>query len=299
MRILFITNRSMERCGVRVFGDLMIAALERAGLDVDVWDGCYSTVVEHGYLPRDLYRYDLVHLNWDPQAINHYLPCHFAGAPPLSLFLHDVPPNSTCPVFDQARWRFGFEPWQGVDVFEEPVPPTPPLLPSPYDVPDGPIVIGATGIRDDPGMHAIEAVCRHNGWVFNGPVWRTSAGVGAAPANWLSTDDEIRRLAQSTVNVCWYHTSGRGKSMAAMFCCAAKRPLILSGSSMFSALWPYPHEVYSYRDFEQATLEAGLQAVVRQVQAGTALRPDTVCWRLGWDRQIRQILRAWEEGYRG
>lgn len=297
MKILFINNVTTERCGVRAFGEQMVKALERAGDVVTVWDGTYTTVTQFGYLPPDLDRFDLIHLNWDPQAINHYLPEHFAGGPPLSLFLHDVPPNSTCPVYDVARWTFAHEPCKGTIVIPHAVPPTPRALPP---VREG-ISIGVTGIRSDPGMAKVQALCEQRGWRVNLPAWHTDGG------SWLSTDDEIRRLARNTLNVCWYQTTGRGKSMAAMFCCAARRPLVLSGSSMFSALWPYEEEIYfpqffclpDYHEREWETeLEGLIAGVLHDLDLAEAQIPDRVCDELAWDRVITAVRGRWELGLR-
>lgn len=281
MRILVITNASTERCGVRAYGEEMIAAIRRAGHTVDVWDGTYSAVVAHGYLPHASWRYDLLHLNWDPQAINHYLPEHFRpGLPPLSLFLHDVPPNSTCPVFDVARWRFGFEPGDGIQVVPEGIPPSPAGLSAGPAAADRPI-IGVTGIRNDPGMAMVADACQRHGWAFNAPSWWTGGP-------WLSTDDEIRRLSRSSVNVCWYQTTGRGKSMAACFCLAARRPLVLSPSTMFSALWPYADEIFIGSRFDVEVLEEGIRSALRlPVVAKRAIQ------ELAWDRVIEPVLAAW------
>lgn len=313
MKILFISNLSTERCGVKEYGLHMAAAIRRAGHEVVEWDGTYSSVYHHGYLPAALVTagYDLVHLNWDPQAINHYLPQHFngtyyeaqptrgSGCPPLSLFLHDVPPNSTCPVYDIARWRFGFEPYQDVQVVPEAIPPTPTDLPEPPTSPPGHYVVGVTGIRSDPGMEMVRNVCQKAGWEFNAPLWWTGGP-------WLSAEDEIRRLARSHVNVCWYHASFRGKSMAANYCCAARRPLVLSGSSMFSALWPWESgddmEMYIIRKTHRPAGEVShytektLEWWIRVAGECAHIRPATVCDILSWDEVIKPILARWEAG---
>lgn len=289
MKILFINNSSTEKCGVRTYGEQMIAALRRAGDDVTEWDGTYSAIYERKtYLPADVGAFDLVHFNWDPQAINHYLPEHFAGAPPLSLFLHDVPPNSTCPVHDIAKWRFGFEPYKDVDVIDEPIPPTP----SGLDPVRADVTIGISGIRVDAGILKVAEICSDRGYTL-----ATSAGHDGS--RWLSTNDEIRRLARNTLNICWYHTSGRGKSMAAAFCCAARRPLICSNSTMFSALWPYEEEIYfpaPGADWGLA-LPALVDEVLRDLENDDALIPDRVCHELGWDHLIQRFRMRWR-GFR-
>ena len=295
MRILFINNVSTERCGVRTFGEQMVNALNRAGDAVTVWDGTYSAVKQFGYLPHEMptqfKEFDLVHLNWDPQAINHYLPEHFAGGPPLSLFLHDVPPNSTCPVYGVAAWRFGFEPYGDVDVIDEPIPPTPTGL----DPVPNRVVIGVSGIRNDAGAVVVQQLCKERGWECSIPSWQRGSP-------WLSTNDEIRRLARCTVNVCWYATSGRGKSMAAAFCCAARRPLICSGSTMFSALWPYEDEIYfparfgfpeHHADDWATQLPILVDEVLRDLKRGEELIPNRVCYELSWDQIIQRVRMRW------
>lgn len=229
LKVLFISNLSTQRCGVRIYGNLWVEHLRAAGVEITEWDGTYSSVVANGYVPENVADYDLVHLNWDPQAINHYLPCHFKDARRLSVFLHDVPPNSTCPVAHAAELLLAHEPGERITVIHHAVPTF-----RPYPMPElRSTIIGTTGIRDDPGHAMVEALCRKRGWMHNGP-----GGI------WLTTEEEIQRLSISTVNVCWYQTSGRGKSMAAMFCVAAGRPLVLSGSTMFSGLRDYTDTFY-------------------------------------------------------
>lgn len=295
MRVLCISNWTIARCGVREYGDQFATALEAAGHQVDRWDGGYEACYRRGYLPADLSAYDLLHLNWDPQTINHYLPQHFAGGPPLSLMLHDVPPNSTCPVFDVARWRFAFEPTEGLDaILPEAIPDERPIAPSVSER----VVIGVTGIRSDPGMALVQEVCQAEGWDCNTPVWWVDG------ADWLPRAAEITRLAASTINVCWYHTSGRGKSMAAMYCLAAGRPLILSGSSMFSALWPYAREIYIDHQthgrlgvtasYTADRLRAQIHAVLTDLRTGVARRPQQVLIDLAWAQVVQSVVRAWE-----
>lgn len=284
MKILFVTNASMERCGVRLYGAQMIDALRGAGIEVQIWDGGYEHCRQEDYLPRGVPDYDLIHFNWDPQAINHYLPQHFAGYPPLSLFLHDVPPNSTCPVQGEARWLFSFEPTPGSIVLPEAVPTTPADLSMP---PSDHIRIGVSGIRNDAGFLQVREVCTAHGWETSEPRWWSGGP-------WLSLEDEIRRLAACHVNVCWYHTSGRGKSMAAMICCAARRPLLLSNSTMFSALWPYRDEITIGRDYKalEDLLEACVEDAKDEAELGAV--PDRVCRELAWSEVIKPVIAAWK-----
>jgi hypothetical protein len=283
LRVLYISNESSVRCGVRAYGEQWVAACRRAGVSVTTFDGSYTHIKTiDNYLPTDALDYDVVHLNWDPQTINHYLPQHLAPiADRFSLFLHDVPPNSTCPVIDLARWVWSYEPLDGSVVLPHGIPPTPDALPPP----DPPVVIGLTGIRRDPGIGQVQELCAARGWTVNQPAWWTDEG-----QPWLSTDDEIRRLARSTVNVCWYHTSGRGKSMAAMFCLAAQRPLVLSPSTMFSALHPYGEEIVIGATTDIQGLEACVQQALTQPYAIPRVQQD-----LAWDAIIHPVLTAWQE----
>jgi len=280
MRILFINNSSAGACGVREYGALMIAALRRAGVEVIEWDGSYSAIQARGgqYLPPDRSTYDLVHFNWHPGAINHYIPEHFAGGPPLSLYLGDVPPHSSCPVFNIATWRFAIDPCAGAQYLPTPIPPTPLDLPPPTLTP---VTIGVSGVRGA-GFALTRAICEEKGWVIN-----------QHSDMWLSTEDEIRRLASCTVNVCWYQTTGRGKSMAAMFCIAAQRPLVISSSTMFSALWPYKDEIYSPRNGLD-TLDLLLSVAVEHTQSGGAPIPHRARRELAWDVVIKTVVKQWE-----
>lgn len=280
LKVLFISNFSMMRCGVRMYGDLWVQALRDAGVQVDKWDGTYDRVRAQNYLPLDAAEYDLVHLNWDPQTINHFLPEHFSGVRRLSLFLHDVPPNSTCPVAGIATLKMAMELGEGITVIDHAVP----VLEVPAFTPSPVPVIGTCGIRADAGVHEVEELCRRRGWIFNGP----SRG-------WLTTEDEIRRLGMSDVNVCWYHTSGRGKSMGAMFCVAARRPLVLSDSTMFSNLWPYKDEVY-FGDPARCAYGLDVAELERQVEEALEEKrvPERARVELSWTRRAEEIKALWE-----
>lgn len=298
MRVLFITNSATERCGVRVYGELWMAHLRQAGVEIDEWDGTYQSIQARrtddwdGYLPRYLDHYDLLHLNWDPQAINHYVPPHFGTAvPPLSVFLHDVPPNSTCPVAGIADLLLAHEPGEGIVRIDHAVPTYRSSVPILAARPSSQLIVGTSGIRDDPGVALVEQVCQRNGWIHN------------RNKRWLTTEEEIDRLAKSDVNVCWYATSGRGKSLAAMLMVAAQRPLVLSGSTMFSALrgyWPTQTRTHDalhqptawYHDLDHLT-------GVIQGAAHRGSRPTYAADALSWTRCAQQIKALWEGVVRG
>lgn len=303
MRVLFISNHNAARCGVAEYGRIWVKELRRQGVEIVEWDGSYEAVVKNGYVPWDADAYDIVHLNWDPQTINHYLPQHFRGLRPLSLFLHDDTAHSTCPVFDVAKLRMGYVSEPGVIQVDHAVP----AYYGPFyrHAPGAPVSIGVTGIRDDPGAELVQEVCERRGWQFMPPTWWPETPQHARV--WQQTDAEIMRLATCTVNVCWYHTSGRGKSMAAMFCVAARRPLLLSGSTMFSNLWQFPYHdrgVTIVRDTHSGgvvhegawrrKLEPELEVLVRNSQLGQEYVPDVAARELAWTHTARQIKSLWE-----
>jgi hypothetical protein len=305
MKVLFITNSATQKCGVRVYGELWMDALRTAGVEIDEWDGTYPSIMARGgeYLPETVDEYDLVHLNWDPQAINHYIPEHFASVfdrqlPPLSIFLHDVPPNSTCPVAPCADLLLAHEPGEGIVVIDHAVPDYRPTNTVPYET----FTVGTSGIRNDPGVELVQQVCDRNGW------WHSRSGEGRG---WRTTEGEIARLAQCHVNVCWYATSGRGKSMAAMLMVAAQRPLVLSNSTMFSALTQHPdydvvREItlgYSTHDSNNqptkayANLDYLADCIALAHQGGVV--PTAAATELRWSRCAEQIKALWEEHARG
>lgn len=284
MRVLFITNSSTERCGVRVYGELWMEALRGAGVEIDEWDGTYEHARRYGYLPTGVEAWDLVHLNWDPQTINHYLPEHFAGAPPLSVFLHDVPPNSTCPVAGVAKLVMAHEPGEGISVIDHAVPDYRGMLYLP--APGGLPVIGLTGIRRDAGVEQARELCKRRGWVFSEPPWWNGGP-------WLSTKEEIARLSACDVNVNWYHATGRGKSMSAMMGVAARRPLVLSPSTMFSALWGYRDEITFGGDLSDAELEDCIDEALSCIRIPKNARVEQ-----SWAVRAEQIKALWEGALR-
>ncbi|KKK56402.1 hypothetical protein LCGC14_3064890, partial [marine sediment metagenome] len=176
------------------------AALRRAGHEVDDWDGHYPVIYEKlqrdvpAYLPANANDYDVVHLNWHPASINHYLPEHFAGLdhPVLSIRVTDLPPWSGCPCLEPFTVRITAEPHELSTL----------VVPNPvvdwaderiaFPAPNEEFTIGFSGVRLD-GYGVIKEICQAHGWALN-----------ESGAEWLTIEDEIRRLARSTVNVCWY-----------------------------------------------------------------------------------------------
>jgi hypothetical protein len=291
VKILHISNHSVDRCGVALFGRQCSAALRAEGAEVVDWDGYYPTIYakerrhEPSYLPPDVSTYDVVHLNWQPGTLNHYHPALFPRfqwptsvpgwtGPIYSIFLHDLPPWSTCLVEDRMHVKFALEPYEGAVV----IPP-----PAPDYVPSSPvatkITIGRTNIRDA-GRSELAEICAHQGWILN----------DSNPDHWLSEAGEVERLARSWVNVVWY-AEHRSRGSAAMVAAAARRPLLLSESERFAHLWPYANEFYVTPVWN---LEGRLLAIVTAVSEGVAKVPVEIPIVFGWRRAARRMIAAWE-----
>lgn len=86
--------------------------------------------------------------------------------------------------------------------------------------------------------------------------------------------------------------------MGAMFCVAAKRPLLLSNSTMFSCLEPYTTSgmIYNiYRCEKEPTPENLRLWVAPIVEDGDkAFRPDQVVRDLSWEKLAHHIKALWE-----
>jgi hypothetical protein len=198
MKILLVTNLSAPRCGIQNFGVQTATALRCAGAEVTEWDGCYSAIYEKPYLPEDADTYDVIHFNWHPVTINHFGPSHFPVGPLLSVYLNDLPPWSSCPVFDHAKVRFSAEDHPGCLTLPYPIADWIDDLPPAPDV----FTVGWSGVRGD-GAELLQTVCAELGYATNAP-----DGV------WRSFEDEVRRQARSTVpgesRDQWWGKSGGG-----------------------------------------------------------------------------------------
>lgn len=288
MRVLSIAAFGNIKCGEREYALLWNRELRKLGVEIDEWDGFYPTAKERGYFPPNVGEYDLVHLNWGPANLGHYVPEMVPKGLKLSIFLHDVPPNSTCLLQDRAQLLIAHEPGPGFHVINHAIPP----YAGPFLHQRHPICVGVTGLRADPGMGMVQHVCAEWGWDISLPKW-----VKGGP--WITMEEEIARLATTTFNVCWYQTSGRGKSMGAMLAAAARRPLLLSGSSMFSVLIPaFGHEIYHVKggqpDWTVDTLAFYMDAVMKDIEAGVAPVPQDCLVDLAWEKTARKIKDLWE-----
>ncbi len=285
MRILHISNVSAKRCGTQNHAQQGSTALRRAGHDVTDWDGHYPVIYEKlqrdvpAYLPSDANDYDVVHLNWHPASINHYVTEHFAGLthPVLSVRLTDLPPWSGCPCLEAFTVRITAEPHElSTLVVPNPVVDWVDDLPPPNKA----FTVGVTGVRKD-GYAAVAYACSQHGWKFN----------ASDPETWLSIEDEIRRLARSTVNVCWYR-GVRGVAGAPSTCLASKRPLIINGSAMLRHLQKYRSVLLDYSALPDNSLSIlrDLWAVGRSHEAPLDAYED-----LSWTTAAARMVEHWKE----
>jgi len=280
VRVLHISNHSVDRCGVALFGRQCSAALRAEGVEVDDWDATYSPLHareergEPSYLPASLASYDVVHLNWQPATINHYHPVMFPLGQLYSVFLHDLPPWSSCPFEDRMQVKFALEPYPGA---VEIPPPAPDYLP--ISTPNEQVTIGRTNIREA-GKAELADICFRHDWIFN----------DSDPRVWLDEGAEVERLAMSWVNVVWYDEH-RSRGSAAMVAAAARRPLLLSESQRFAHLLPFRDELY-IAPIDK--LEVSLHAIVEEVRRGLETVPDRILDVFGWRAAARTMIKTWE-----
>lgn len=281
MRVLFVSPFSNPRCGEAEYGRIWCDEMEKLGVTITRWDGYYPEVYRRGhkYMPRNAATgYDLIHLNWGPANLGHYLPQHIPDGVPLSVFLCDVPPHISCPLWDRANIRLSVAPAEGCTQIGQGVP----LFTGPFGPVPTTITIGLTHIRDDSGTTTLRETLQSRKWELN----------CGDPAIWLSTNDEISRLSCSTFNVCWYHNTGRGVSMAAGFNLASRRPLLVSHSTMFEHLLPWEDEIYMAP--LGASLNEWLDKVLYDIHRGQEKRPRRVLEELSWARVATHIKQLWE-----
>lgn len=283
MRLTLVSNWSArEGCGVANFGRDWAAALARAGHRVERvgWDG--ETLGEGGGGA------DLLLFNWHPFVA----PADLQGwrtLTPQVVYLHDIPPWSTCSLVPNATAVFSSEPWEGATCV-------------PYPVYDGPRVfatviksvvhetlrhttrpvIGYTGIRGD-GLGILEQLCMRRGWTLN------------APDRWRDTPDEIARLAASTVIVLWYHASGRGQSLSLATACATGRPVLVNQSQMFRSTLAQVPGIYVAGSPRLAPpdLAPALDNLLDEVYKHRAMIPTPNTGAAYWADAIRTMEATW------
>lgn len=297
MKVCLIYNASDRRCGFVNYGQQTETALRRAAHDLTVWDGTYEQVYGRqqlpttpylGMFPPDVLTYDVVHTIWHAMTLNHY-----AGAPweqlaggPLLSWIDGGPSNASCPFKAHMQVRWGHYPRP----IEEAYHVTP--LPIPDWVTDLPrpnpsFTVGATSVRGD-GVEELRQVCVTHGWQTNLP----------QPGQWLSVEDEIRRLARSSVNVCWYDTPPLWKDRAGApsTALASRRPLLITDDSLLGHLWGYT-DLYHGRLAVRGgpDLSACLTQITADHAAGTLNLPWKVLEDFSWTSVTTDFTRVWEE----
>ena len=285
MRVLVIGNLSDKKCGFANYSEQTVTALQRAGHSVTAWDGTYSVVyarreantLRHYFLPDDAAEYDVIHTIWHPATLNHYAGCEWPVGPVLSLW--NGCPQASCPfaASQSIRWsvleeqlhdhRWGF--YAIPDWITD--------LPAP----DPAFTVGWSGIRGD-GLGELTEVCAANGWATN----------FSQPGAWFSLEDEVRRLARSTVNVCWYGAGNNDRSGAVAMCLASRRPQLINRVPMFAHLKDQI-DLYHAND-EHVPLGEALRAIETEWQAGTLRHPRQTLQAFGWPALVRRLEDGWQ-----
>lgn len=278
--VLLVYNASSPRCGIRNSGDQWATAMRLAGLDVTVWDGTFPDQFNASTMPwwpADLDRYDQVCLLWNPQTINFYMGAdRWPATEKGTIWIGETKPWAWCPFQEHFKHVIACDAAEGItEVIGCPVVD---WVESPP--PDPAFTVGISTVRGE-GVSLVEYLqSRYPHWTFN---------VGTS---WLPLEDEIRRLARSTVNVCWYHTGRNERSSAASMCLASGRPLIVNHAPPLQHL----HGLPGITVVEQlGDLEAALeQAAADWAVAGwlpTPVWPSV--WN--WSHVVTRLQQLWEQ----
>lgn len=291
MRILVVGNFSDRRCGFQNFSLQTVTALRRAKHEVFSFDGTYSQVYARqqdpnftfpqSFLPAAAADLDVIHVIWHPATLNHYSGATWPEGPVLSVW--NGCPAASCPFTDRMDVRWGVlgkeqpphrQLWYPIPDWVTDLPPAAPEF-----------TVGYSGVRRE-GLGTLEAICRARGWVLN----------ASDPEVWLSQEDEIRRLARSTVNVCWYGYAHDDRSGSAMVCLASRRPLLTNTAPMFTQLAPYAHEHYRAIGGEgREVLESALETIYREwfdYEEGMRY-PRQVLTDLSWTAAVAELEKGW------
>lgn len=302
LKVLLIGNTADRRCGFANYTQQMTTAMRREpGVVCVPFDGTYSTVyarqqqpdnVYLGMFPDDVLSYDVVHIIWHAATMNHY-----AGAPwdkvrsagILTSWWDGGPGDASCPFADHMQIRWSSYPREGYHELPYSVPDWVTDLPEPADV----FTVGASSIRGD-GIAELTEVCLRQNWALNLP----------APGQWLSVEDEVRRLAKSTVNVCWYNTPAiwpdRASAPAMML--AAKRPILINDDHLVAHLHHYPAFQGVFHGFRHRAAGPDMETSLKLIYAASGAglpRPLKVVDDLSWRRAAVEFVRVWEEAVHG
>jgi hypothetical protein len=290
MRILLIGNLSDTRCGFANFTQQMATALPRdASVSLTVWDGTYSEIYrrrEAGtptFWPEDIETYDVIHLIWHAMTLNHYSGADWASLKhPIVSWWDGGPSDASCPFLDWMQVRWSDYPREGYEYSPYPVPDWVTDLPQPDPV----FTVGASSVRGD-GVAEIQQICEQYGWAMNLPT----------PGVWRSLEEEIRRLARSTVNVCWYRTPPlwKNRASAPSMLLASKRPLLINRDDLVAHLWE-AEDVYHGK---WGNLEPALGAIYWSWAHRRPLKlPLASADSLSWTRATAHFLAVWETARR-
>lgn len=274
-----IGNLSDKRCGFANFTQQTITALQRAGHDVGSFDGTYEQVYArqqqgvNGFLPPNAASYDIVHVIWHAMTLNHYSGCDWTGL--KTSWWDGGPSDATCPFKDAMQIRWSDYPREGYHYLHYPVPDWVTDLPAP----DAAFTVGASSVRGD-GIAAVQELCESHGWAMNLPT-------GA----WVPLDEEVRRLARSTVNVCWYRTPPlwHNRASAPSMLLASGRPLLIDEDALVAHLFD-ASDVYHGA---WGHLDEALWRVWADWQEKTLTHPTATAEELSWTRAARELARVW------
>lgn len=289
IKVLVVWNASDRRCGFANYGYQTVEAFRRTpGVDVTPWDGTYQACCERGsFFPPDVESYDVVHLIWHAMTLNHYTGVTQWPSRPVLSWWNGGPSDASCPfeqVF-QVKWSEWPRPedptYSHVDY---PVVDWVTDLPAPASA----FTVGTSSVRGD-GVAAIREVCEKRGWAMNLP----TAGA------WIPLEDEIRRLARSTVNVCWYNSDAhwQSRSGAASTMLAARRPLLITRDALLTHLWE-ASDVWVSPEGSTEYLDMCLCGIKRLSENDTLYVPNRTFDRLSWTRATRTFLSRWQEALR-
>lgn len=292
MKILLIGNMTDRRCGFANFTSQMVTALLRANADVTPWDGTYSTVYHRreqghahaGFFPPGVEDYDVVHIIWNAMTMNHYSAApwdRLLEAGRVTSWWDGGPSDAYCPFLSwmQVRWAA----YENEDRIycPYPVPDWVDDLPEPAEE----FTVGASSVRGD-GVDEIRMVCQDRGWKMNLPT----------PGAWIPMEEEVRRLARSTVNVCWYNTPDiwKDRASAPSMLIASKRPLLINQDSLVAHLHHYS-DIYHGKRFPIREGPGMLECLDALYKNPARQCPNQAFEDLSWTKAATLFLKTWED----